>query len=78
METETTTFDTSDLYLIAYLKLQGFKYETTKHKNRFIFSFEKTDEFVSSLNLYYTENATVDPLLFSNTIKNIKNFIHNS
>lgn len=78
MNTETTTFDTSDLYLISYLKLQGFKYTTSKNKNRFIFSFEKTDDFVVSLNLYYSESALVNPLLYSNTVKNIKNFIHNS
>ncbi len=78
MNSEIATFETSDLYLIAYLKTQGFKYLVNKNKNKFIFTFNRCENFDNSLNLYLTETASVDPLMYSNTIKNIKNFIHNN
>lgn len=78
MNSEKPTFETSDLYLTAYLKTQGFKYLVNKNKNKFIFSFDRCEKFDNDLNLYLSEMASINPLLYSNTIKNIKNYIHNN
>ena len=37
-------YTTSDLYLGAYLKLEGFKMTVEKQRNKAIFIFEKTEE----------------------------------
>ena len=77
MEIENITYETSDLYLVSYLKVKGFKFNIKNFKNRVKFQFEKTEEFDKELKIYFSEMGSVEPLLFSNTIKNIKNLIHN-
>jgi hypothetical protein len=77
MENENITYETSDLYLVSYLKVKGFKFNIKNFKNRVKFQFEKTEEFDKELKIYFSEMGSVEPLLFSNTIKNIKNLIHN-
>jgi hypothetical protein len=69
---------TSDLYLSAYLKVKGFKLKLTKEKSKFMFEFEKTESLINYVNEYLTENGSCEPLSYANSIKNIKNLIHNS
>lgn len=77
MSVEGSIYETSDLYLVSYLKVKGFKFNTITIKKRIKFQFEKTEDFDKELNIYFSEMGSVEPLLFSNTIKNIKNLIHN-
>ncbi len=76
MEQETN-YKTSDLYLAAFLKLKGFKMSVEKNRNKAIFTFEKTDELVVLINDYLNEGGTCSPLLYTNSIKNLKNLIYN-
>jgi len=76
MEQETN-YKTSDLYLAAFLKLKGFKMSVEKNRNKAIFTFEKTDELVVLVNDYLNEDGSCQPLLYTNSIKNLKNLIYN-
>lgn len=76
MEQETN-YKTSDLYLAAFLKLKGFKMSVEKNRNKAIFTFEKTDELVVLINDYLNEGGSCQPLLYTNSIKNLKNLLYN-
>jgi hypothetical protein len=70
-------YSTSDLYLAAYLKLKGNKMTVEKNRNKVSFCFEKTDEILVSINEYLSEGGSCEPLLYTNSIKNLKNLIYN-
>jgi hypothetical protein len=71
------TYRTSDLYLSAFLKLKGHKFSVEKNKNKIFFIFDKNDVLMSNVADYLSESGSCEPLLFTNTIKNLKNLIHN-
>lgn len=70
-------YTTSDLYLTAYLKLKGFKMVVEKHKGKANFIFEKTDEITKEVTNYLNETGSCEPLLYANSIKNLKNLLYN-
>jgi hypothetical protein len=76
MEQETR-YTTSDLYLGAYLKLKGFKMVVEKQRNKAIFVFDKTEEIQKEVNDYLNEGGSCEPLLYTNSIKNLKNLLYN-
>ena len=65
------------MYLSAYLKLKGLKMLVEKNKNKAIFIFEKTEELTTYVNEYLNENGSCEPLLYTNSIKNLKNLLYN-
>jgi len=70
-------YKTSDLYLSAFLRLKTFKMDVEKNKNKVVFVFDKTEELMSSVNDYLNERGSCDPLLYTNSIKNLKNLLYN-
>jgi hypothetical protein len=70
-------YSTSDLYLAAYLKLRGNKMTVEKNRNKVSFCFERTDELLVNINDYLSEGGSCEPLLYTNSIKNLKNLIYN-
>lgn len=74
---EVKTYDTSDLYLAAFLKLKGQKFVVEKNKNKVIFKFNESDELNKFVTEYLTESGSCEPLLYTNSIKNLKNLIYN-
>ena len=70
-------YTTSDLYLTAYLKLKGFKMVVEKNKGKATFIFERTDEIVKEATNYLNEAGSCEPLLYANSIKNLKNLLYN-
>lgn len=74
---ESITYVSSDLYLTAYLKVNGFKFKVEKNKNKFNFIFEETDNLTNHVNEYLTETGSCEPLAYTNAIKNIKNLLFN-
>lgn len=76
MEQETK-YITSDLYLGAYLKLKGFKMVVEKQRSKAIFVFDKTEEIQKEVNDYLNEGGSCEPLLYTNSIKNLKNLLYN-
>jgi hypothetical protein len=74
---EEEKYTTSDLYLGSYLKLKGFKMIVEKQRNKAIFVFEKTEELLQEVNNYLNESGSCEPLLYTNSIKNLKNLLYN-
>jgi hypothetical protein len=72
------TYATSDLYLTAYLKIKGHRYNVEKQKSKSTFIFNESPELISDVNDYLTENGNCEPLAYTNAIKNLKNFLHNN
>lgn len=70
-------YTTSDLYLGAYLKYKGFKMSVEKQRNKAVFVFEKTEELQKEVNDYLNESGFCEPLLYTNSIKNLKNLLYN-
>jgi hypothetical protein len=68
---------TSDLYLTAYLKIKGFVFKVEERKNKFSFIFESTPELLSNVDEYLSEMGNCKPLVYTNAIKNLKNYLHN-
>lgn len=71
-------YKTSDLYLSAFLKLKGNKFTIEKNNNKISFIFIKNDVLMKDIADYLSENGECKPLLFVNSIKNLKNLIYNS
>jgi len=77
MEQEKSTYSTSDLYLAAFLKLKGYKMSVEKNRNKANFIFE-VDELLNDLIVNYLNGeGNCEPLLYANSIKNLKNLIYN-
>jgi len=74
---QTLRYTTSDMYLAAYLKLKGLKMSVEKNKNKAIFVFDKTEELTQYVNEYLNESGSCEPLLYTNSIKNLKNLLYN-
>lgn len=70
-------YSTSDLYLAAFLKLKGNKITIDRSKNKVNFNFTKTEELDSLINDYLMESGSCEPLLYANSIKNLKNLLYN-
>jgi hypothetical protein len=73
----TETYTTSDLYLAAFLKLKGNKIKIEKTKNKVNFKFNKTPELEVMVNDYLIESGSCEPLLYANSVKNLKNLLYN-
>lgn len=78
LQGESSQYVTSDLYLTAYLKTKGFKYQVTKLKSKSNFSLVSTPELLLHVHDYLSEKGLCDPLAYSNAIKNLKNYLYNN
>lgn len=74
---ETKIYKTNDLYLAAFLKLNGKKLRVEKVKGKANFIFDESDELLKLVNEYLTEEGNCNPLSYTNSIKNLKNLIYN-
>lgn len=63
-----------DISLAAYLVAEGFRYRLQKEEGRSqsIFCFEKSDKLDNAIQAYYSHEARVDPLAFSDELRNLK------
>lgn len=68
---------TSDLYLTAYLKTKGFKFNLKEEYKKTKFEFDKTESLMNNVYEYLSENGTCEPLSYTNAIKNLKNLLYN-
>lgn len=75
---ETNKYTTSDLYLTAYLKVKGHKFKVQKIKSKSNFIFEENESLINDVNDYLSENGSCEPLSYTNSIKNLKNFLYNN
>ena len=74
---EEKKYITSDLYLTAYLKIKEHKFTVEKIKSKSNFVFDLSEEIISDVNDYLSENGQCEPLAYTNSIKNLKNYLYN-
>ena len=75
----TDVYETRDFYLACFLRTLGYKLIALKPEGRrrvFVFCdrIGRTDDVIA----FYGDRATVPPLLFSRTIKDMKALLHNA
>jgi hypothetical protein len=75
---DQSIYKTSDLYLTAFLRLKNYQYSIEKNRNKVIFVFVESEELLKDVNNYLLGNSNCDALSYSNSIKNLKNFIYNN
>jgi hypothetical protein len=75
---DVNLYESSDLYLSAYLILKGEKFEFKKLNRKTIFIFHPSDNLNLHVNEYLTGRGSCDPLAYTNAIKNLKNLLFNS
>lgn len=75
---ETTNYITSDLYLTAFLKTKGHNFKIDRVRSKYNFTFVITDGLFADVNSYLSGNSTCEALTFTNSIKNLKNYLHNN
>jgi hypothetical protein len=75
---EVNNYITTDLYLTSFLKSKGHNFSVEKVRNKYNFIFEINDELFSDVNDYLCGLGTCNALLFTNQIKNLKNYLYNN
>ena len=48
-----------------------------KNRNKAVFVFEKNEGLQEEINNYLNESGSCEPLLYTNSIKNLKNLLYN-
>ncbi len=75
---DSKNYITSDLYLTAFLKTKGHNFLTEKNRGKYNFIFNETPELSININDYLSGGGSCEPLSFTNSIKNLKNYLYNN
>ena len=68
---------TKDFYLSAFLLTTGYKLIDHSRKNGMTtFLFESDDKIDNIVADYYSMNATVEPITYSNYVRTLKSIVH--
>ena len=51
--------------------------EVEKNNKKATFVFERTEEIMKEVTNYLNESGSCEPLLYANSIKNLKNLLYN-
>lgn len=71
-------FETPDLALAAYLRIMGLKIRKIYSRgNKAIFSFIDISERKVWIDDYFNGKAKVDPLVYKDTLRNLKTYTYN-
>jgi hypothetical protein len=72
-------FETRDFYLACFLRCVGYKLlDLRPEGRRRVFVFRDTDARRGDVMAFYGGGASVRPLAFSSTIKDMKALLHNA
>ena len=70
-------FETNDIYLAGFLQAYGLNLDSNyKDGNKTIFCYEQTDKLNTLVEDYYNMKATINPMLYSGALKNLKNIVY--
>ena len=73
------TYTTQDFYLCGFILASGHQVLTYDRKSgKTIFEFERTDELSKLVREYYADHATVSPIRYGNSLKNLKSIIYSN
>jgi hypothetical protein len=71
--------ETRDFYLTAYLMAAGHALKShRKQQGITIFEFEDSPVIQEEQKKYYDMKASVNPMTYGNSLKNLKSIIHSS
>lgn len=66
----------TDIALVTYLVCENFKIKKIeRHKFKSLFIFDETKELKEAMLIFFNHEARVDPLKFSETLRNLKSLI---
>ena len=72
-------YSSQDFYLTAFLVASGQQVKTyDRRRSITIFEFEWTSELSQLVQEYYADHATVSPIRYGNSLKNLKSIIHSN
>ena len=70
---------TKDFYLSSYLVASGYRLAGhTRQSDITMFRFDESDDLTHSIEKYYGLTAMVEPVTYSNAIRNLKSLIHSN
>lgn len=73
----TNIQSTFDFYLASYLIAIGIKLQAHKKQNgKTAFYFKDDKKTIDAINSFYSMSASVEPIIFSNSIKALKSILH--
>ena len=76
---QTIAFETRDFYLACFLRCIGYELlDLRPEGRRRVFVFRDSDARRGDVMAFYGDGASVRPLVFSSTIKNMKALLHNA
>ena len=67
----------SDIALVTYLVCEGFKIkriEKDRNKIKSLFVFDETQELKDATLTYFNREAKIEPIQFSETLRNLKSY----
>ena len=72
-------FETRDFYLAAFLIATGEPLASHDKVSRItVFGFQDSDELRAKTGRYFSTAATVEPIRYANSIRNLKTLLHSS
>ena len=75
LSTEKDERKLTDIALVAYLVCEGYKImRIDRKKDKSDFYFENNDELEKATLSYFNHEAKVDPLRFSETLRNLRSY----
>jgi hypothetical protein len=75
----TETFSSQDFYLTAFLVASDHPVVSyDRQRGLTMFQFERTSELSTLVREYYADHATVSPIRYGNSLKNLKSLIHSN
>lgn len=73
------TYTSQDFYLTAFLVASGHPVVSyDRQRGVTVFEFERTSELSTLVREYYADHATVSPIRYGNSLKNLKSIIHSN
>ena len=79
LEGRATEFETRDFYLACFLRCTGYRLiDLRAEGRRKVFVFRDQPTRRDDVLAFYGDRATVQPLAFSSTIKDMKALLHNA
>ena len=79
LEAGSASFETRDFYLACFLRCTGYELVNLRaERSRKVFVFRDRMTRRGDVLAFYGDGATVTPLAFSSTIKDMKALLHNA
>jgi hypothetical protein len=76
---EQKVYETSDIYLAAYLRNAGLHYVSLRHStNRVFFAFQDSPDRRELVRAFYSDEATLSPRILRDGVRDLKSLIRSA